>query len=113
MLKQNEEFISRIPWVRKLDNPTKCRVLIHAPASMIFSNVKPRANQRSTNPEDYRCKNTAWWHFTASRKSWAQTGDYCWSHLIYRGLYGDMDEEARTEKHLKEIGYGLQESNTD
>jgi hypothetical protein len=54
------------------------------------------------------CKNMAHWRFRAlrPRDGWGRVGDgvFCWSHLIHHGVYGSMDEEARTERWLKRKG---------
>lgn len=55
-----------------------------------------------------KCKNQAHWRFTSkkSRSKWAMNvpnGVYCWSHLISRGIYGSMEEEARTDARWYEL----------
>lgn len=49
------------------------------------------------------CKKPAWWHFTPIAKSMdftVSTGDFCFTHLIYTGVCGSMDEEERTRDWL-------------
>lgn len=50
-----------------------------------------------------QCKNPAYWHFTPlkwKRIGFTEPQYVCWSHLVNGGLYGDMDETARTERWL-------------
>lgn len=53
------------------------------------------------------CKNPAYWTFRPL-KTWHEKPPiqhFCWSHLIYRGVYGSMEEEARTFRWLRRLGY--------
>ena len=55
-----------------------------------------------------KCKNPAYWRFVPlKRKSmgFIEPRHLCWSHLIYNGVYGDMDEDARTRRWLVRRGY--------
>jgi hypothetical protein len=55
-----------------------------------------------------RCKNPAYWRFVPlKRKSMGlfEPSILCWSHLIHQGVYGDMDEMARTQRWLVRRGY--------
>ena len=77
-----------IPWVRLLKTPQQCTGWMR--------------NHK-------QCKNPAYWKFTSfkSRHVWAMNvpnGTYCWKHLVSRGLYGSMDEEARTDNHFYKVG---------
>jgi hypothetical protein len=77
-----------IPWVHKYKTPKECTGWM-------------RANKR--------CKNPAYWRFTSikSKRAWSMNqpnGTYCWSHLISRGIYGSMEEEARTNYRWYEVG---------
>lgn len=50
------------------------------------------------------CKNSAHWTFRHSKKNFVNPGEtrkYCWNHLFSRGLYGDMNEEARLVKWME------------
>lgn len=93
--RRRRETAEAIPWVRRLRRPRECGgFMSHTPLKAVFGTLE----QRAARP---RCRNRAWWHFTALRRSWARSGDYCWSHLVSRGLYGDALEEARTERWLE------------
>ena len=100
--------MARLPWVKKLDRPTTCDgikwstvalkdIYEHGPLS---DPQPPRGIQDKS-----RCKNRAWWHFKPLKRSYSKEGNYCWKHLIYRGVYGDMLEEARTNKWYQKHGW--------
>lgn len=86
--------IAQIPWVTYHRAPTPCSA----------------ASSRSTVRKRVPCRKTAHWRFRALRRSPLLSGDYCWSHLIHQGLYGDMSEEARTIKWLKASGFWEEET---
>lgn len=85
--KERQEIIQTHPGVRRLKVPTACEGWKHRGA----------------------CKNRAWWRFTALKRKrspgWEGTRNLCWSHLIHQGVYGDMDEEARTSRWLTRKGF--------
>lgn len=70
------------------------------PLKAIYSDMK---NYDPSISDKYRCKNPAYWEFKALKKSWVDDGIFCYSHLIHRGIYGDVLEEARTNKQLRRI----------
>lgn len=83
-----------LPWVTRLRRPVPCEgFMAHTPLRAVFGTDE----QRAARP---RCKNLARWRFRALRRSCAEDGAFCWSHLMSRGLYGDMDEIVRTERWL-------------
>lgn len=104
------DIATRIPWVTRLDEP--------APGGCIgFKGNTPLKAIFQWGPKDdpnppvglgaYRCKNPARWHFEAlpPEDDFAvDTGNYCWSHLLHRGLYGSHEETQRTEAWLEEQG---------
>jgi hypothetical protein len=57
------------------------------------------------------CKKPAYWTFQPlawreGRNSARRPAEhYCWTHLIYRGVFGNMEEEARTFRWLRRLGY--------
>lgn len=82
--------VDHLPWVRLLSTARSC---------------DGRTGRGGRNA----CKNPAYWKFTSlkRRSAWAMNlpnGVYCWSHLLYWGLYGSMDEEARTLGRYYEVG---------
>jgi len=79
-----------LPWVRRLREETRCD-------AYRWSQMPLKVMGDPELRERYRCKNRARWHFTALQRSYARDGDYCLSHLIHSGLYGDMREERRME----------------
>lgn len=87
-----------MPWVRKLPRRVPCEGIKWNAVSMkMLHQIR-----QGDIPEKVKCKKLAHWHFTSLKKSTATSGNYCWTHLIYRGLYGSMEESDRTEKWLKE-----------
>ena len=68
----------------------------------------PGRRNPPTGLDGHRCRNPAYWRFVPLKRKW--NGDtkpmhLCWSHLMSRGIYGDMDEERRTYRWLKRRGY--------
>jgi len=94
----------RHPRVRYHEKATPCTALTSARSSlrMLYSkddSVRSAARERAA------CKNAAHWGFRAlkGRGAWAhpvRDGDYCWAHLLHFGVYGSMEEEAATERHI-------------
>jgi hypothetical protein len=80
-LTQRKMIVARMSWVTRLASPRPC------------------------DGKNGTCKHRAYWKFRALKKSWAEDGFYCWPHLIYHGIYADMDEEERTNKWLSKRGY--------
>lgn len=81
--KEKQDYIAKIPWVKRLKEPVKCEGWVGG---------------ASLTRGKYTCKLKAKWHFKALQKSYGDTGNYCWTHLLSRGIFSDMDEEARTKK---------------
>lgn len=75
--------VDHVPWVRRLVKPLPCEGWM----------------ARGRN-----CRNQAHWKFTASKRSYARSGVYCWSHLISRGIEGDMVEERRFTQQMYKHG---------
>lgn len=80
-LEERKAIVARISWVTRMATPRRC------------------------DGKGGSCKRKGYWKFRALKKSWAKDGVYCWTHLIYYGIYGDMDEEERTLKWLRKRGY--------
>lgn len=87
------ELVERFPWVTRLKKPHQC--------SEYRSGMSRKASNDPELSKKYECRNPAYWKFRALKKSWSEDGIYCWSHLISRGVHGDMDEDERTMKWLK------------
>jgi len=105
---ERQEAIQTHPGVRRLKVSRCCEGWKSGtPLKAIYSWGPGRSNP-PVGLERYRCKNRAWWRFTPlKRKAWGFTApqNYCWSHLIHNGVYGDMDEEARTVRWMKRKGW--------
>lgn len=83
-LAERRAYVETLPWVRRLKKPAICTGWHHA-----------SEGKRA-------CKNLARWSYRHVKGMMrrGETGYYCWAHVMSRGLYGDMDEEARTEKWI-------------
>jgi hypothetical protein len=106
---ERQEQIQTHPGVRRLKAPVACEGWKSGtPMKAIYTWGPGRANP-PVGREAYACKNPAWWRFTALRRKrspgWEGVRNLCWSHLIHQGVYGDMDEMARTERWLKRKGW--------
>lgn len=56
------------------------------------------------------CQSPARWVFTPIQGKpldifGGQPVALCWTHMIHQGVYGDMDEEARTRRWAKRNGW--------
>lgn len=105
------EAYIRLPWVTRLVEPRKCTGFMgHTPLKAI---AVMAVKDENLSPQDlaykrkFQCKNPAYWKFKGLKPGPRNpfrsdsSGTYCWSHLVSRGIYGDMDEEARTVKWFK------------
>jgi hypothetical protein len=94
-LAARKSYAKKFPWVEwsaiaaqcegyhaKSEGKRACKVAAH----WIFTHHKVRAYTAAAKA--YRC------HEGEVRR-------YCWNHLFSRGFYGDMCEEARTDRWMK------------
>lgn len=98
------DFAERLPWVTRLDEPTDCIGFKAGTPLKAIYRWGPNRQNPPIGLEAYRCKNPAYWHFEAllpkhNDEFTADTGNYCWSHLLSRGLYGTYSEFQRTEAY--------------
>lgn len=106
------DVYARLPWVTRLVMPRRCTGFMGHTTFKAMSVL--RVNDENLSPVDiaykrkFQCKNRAYWQFKGlkaggPRSMWRSdtSGTYCWSHLISRGVFGNMDEEARTIKWFK------------
>lgn len=86
---------------RKLQKPVACTGFM----ATGFSFKRRREGRLPT------CKKPAYWTFTPLKRFYHASGTpvptehYCWVHLMYRGVFGSMEEEARTFRWLRRLGY--------
>lgn len=92
-LKQRKAYLAKIPWVRILKKSTICTGWHN----------KSFGKKQCPNPAYYSFKH----HKARPALPWprcqhtGEMGHYCWSHLISRGFYDGMCEEARFDKWTK------------
>lgn len=86
-----QRYVESLPWVTRLRRPVPCEGSMTRESMRAFRGFAPRP----------RCKNIARWRFRALRRSYAEDGRFCWSHLMSRGLYYDTDEADRTQRWLE------------
>lgn len=90
----------KLPWVTRRKRRGRCLAYVNPPLSVYFGD-RPRSNVRSTDLEDYRCKNSAHWFYKSTKDMWwVDTGLYCWSHLV--SILQSMNEVKRQEKWREE-----------
>ena len=104
------EIAEQIPWVSRLDESTQCIGFKNGTPLKAIYNWGPGKSNPPVGLEKYRCRNPAWWYFEALGPvdEWdfvADTGTYCWSHLVSRALHGTYRETLRFQKWLSENGY--------
>ena len=92
--------MGKVPWVTRLTKPHKCDGIKWSTVAM--KDLYPSGPGGSTPArgiqDKSRCKMNAYWRFKALRSSTARSGVYCYTHLIYQGVYANMEEEARLTK---------------
>lgn len=103
-----QDVYARLPWVTRLVMPRKCTGFMGGTPLKAVSVLHVKDENLSDKDLAYKrkfqCKNRAYWKFKGLKSNkWRSdsSGTYCWSHLISRGVFGDMDEEARTIKWFK------------
>lgn len=86
-IKVRQAYAETIPWVYRLRRHAYCE------------------GWHGASEGKRSCKNRAHWSFRhLKRDEFDQnegTRRYCWNHLMSRGLYGSMAEEARTDRWMK------------
>lgn len=102
---ERQALIVTHPGVRKLKAATQCEGFVSGTPMREIYNWGPG---RKNPPLPRRtCKNPAWWRFTALKRKrsygWEGARNLCWSHLIHQGVYGDMDEDARTQRWMARL----------
>jgi hypothetical protein len=97
-LNRRQALMASLPWVTRRKSPVPCDGIkwSQVPLKALYS----RGGKPPEGLEKYRCSKPAYWTFRSLKKSHAQSGNYCWSHLVYNGVYGDMIEEKRTNDYL-------------
>lgn len=91
--------------IRKLKKPVPCNGFV----THDFSFKKRREGRLSG------CKQPAYWTWRGL-KGWRYSGPgktpikhLCWSHLMYQGVWGSMEEEARTFRWLRRLGFDYED----
>lgn len=95
-VKQKEAIISAYPWViHDHTADEQCEAMKGSAPLKAYWDPKTYEALPENHPEriKHRCKFAARWVFL---DQFGRLHHYCYTHLIYRGLYGGMDEEART-----------------
>jgi hypothetical protein len=85
-IRTRQAYAATIPRVRKLSRPTKCEGW--------------HGGSEGKRP----CRNPANWsyrHLIGVLSGDGRTRRYCWNHLMTRGLYGSMKDEARTNRWIE------------
>lgn len=98
-LKYRRELVAMHPAVTGLKRPHECTgFMANTPLKAIYE----MGGKPPVGLDNYKCKNRAYWKFKNLKRGWKQgrVDYYCWSHLMHRGYWGDMDETARTERFL-------------
>lgn len=98
-ISERTELAKTMPWVTYLPEGVPCTGFMgHTPLKAIYR----MGDKPPVGLDNYTCKNVAHWQFKALEDSMAKSGDYCWPHLISRGLFVFGAETERTEKWIKE-----------
>lgn len=106
------KILPDIPWVELLDGNDRCDGIkwSQVPMKEIWDKKTHRKHPlsvRKKNIELYRCHFKARWYFTATtelnpnEKSYVTDGHYCFKHLYYSCLRGDLTETVRIDDWLE------------
>lgn len=100
-----QELVELLPWVKRYKKPRPCDDYrwSHMPLKAVYN---PELKER------YRCKNTAVWRFTSSKRKTrgyvnfkGRDGVYCWTHL--NSQLDAMDELKRANtwraQHIDQV----------
>lgn len=106
--KARKEFYSNMPRLKPLKKPVPCDGIKWGTVASkdIFDYGPLDENYRHTIPargiqERSKCKRMAHWKFTALKISNADSGNYCWTHVVCQGLHGDGVEWNATDNWTK------------
>lgn len=96
---ERRNFLEFLPFVKRLRVAQPCDGLRWSimPLKALYTHG-PGRSLPPTGVEKYKCKNVAYWKFTALKKSNAHDGVYCMSHLFAAGIGHDMDEQNRLDR---------------
>lgn len=85
-LKVRQDYVAKMPFISRLKEAVPCEGW--------------HASSRGKRP----CKNLAHWKYEHSGDKRAfrrgEVHNYCWSHLISRGIWGDMPDEMRAHRWI-------------
>jgi len=105
--RQREAIASALPWVAADPGANEqCEAIKGSAPLKAYWDRSTGHRVPDDHPDriKHRCKFAARWVFVSL---YGEVRRFCWSHLIYRGIYGGMEEEARTrawdEKHADVI----------
>jgi hypothetical protein len=102
-LERRKEIIALISWVTPLKRSRSCDGIKWSKVSLKHVHWV-RDNPPEGIPDRLRCKNQAHWKFTYLKldpRSSKGPRYFCWSHLMYSGLFGSDLEIKRTERWLE------------
>jgi hypothetical protein len=94
-----KEILAKVPWVKTLATHVRCEAYRWSdmPLRALYpwgpGNLYPPVGK-----DKWRCKKMASWHFTASKRSRATSGNYCWHHIMYSGISHDEIEFTRFDR---------------
>lgn len=92
--KQRRAYLESIPWIKRLKIALPCDGFRYS--KMPLKAIYPHGPKRSLPPtgtDQYRCKSIAYWKFKALKRSGAEDGVYCMSHL-----YNQMSHMGEYER---------------
>lgn len=102
-LTERAKVAEKLPWVTRLEKPVPCEGIKW---SLMTMRRWDQIRNGGGVPFEVKCRKRAHWHFKALKRTkyngYTKTGNYCWSHLLYRGIYGSQEEEKRTQKWMEE-----------
>lgn len=95
-LAERKELIVKVPWIRKLKKTVPCEGIKWGKVALrdIYDDMPRGTKARGIQPSA-RCKRQAHWNFKALKRSYATSGNYCYTHLsqqIHSG-YGERYSE--------------------
>jgi hypothetical protein len=84
-IEERKAYVATFPWIRELKRPAPCQ------------------GWHGQSRGKRACKNLARWSYRHLTNDFddGRTRRYCLNHLFSQGIYGSMEDEARTERWMK------------
>lgn len=97
-LEERQAMAAALPWVAHAPlGAGRCQAIKGKAPLKAYWDRKTGYRVPDDHPDrvKHQCKGNAYWVFVSAR---GEIRNLCWTHLMYRGLLGSMEEEERLRK---------------